>query len=388
MVRAPVSKELLDWAVQRSRISPERLHARFPRYQEWRYGESGPTLKQLEGLARLTRTPLGYFFLSEPPKEELPIPDYRTIGGAGVGAPSPDLLETIYRCEQRQEWYRDHLRTLGHGELRYVGALSQELEPAKAAQLIRENLQFHVSERSEFRSWEAALRAMSRRAEESGILVMTSGIVGSNTRRVLDPGEFRGFALVDRHAPLVFINGADTKAAQIFTLAHEIAHIWLGSTGLSNLAPDNGGGGETEGWCNQVAAELLVPAQDLENRLTWEANLKAELSRLVRIYKVSSLVLLRRFRDIGRLDEGGFREIYEEEFAIALRARTSPGGDFYRSTAARVGNNFAEAVIVDTLEGRTLFRDAFRLLGVSNTETLRELGKRLGGVRIRVTSAS
>jgi Zn-dependent peptidase ImmA (M78 family) len=107
-------------------------------------------------------------------------------------------------------------------------------------------------------------RAIGRATDGSGILVVMNGVVGNNTRRKLDPQEFRGFVLCDRHAPLILINGADFKSAQMFTLAHELAHGWVNRDALFNLPDLDPGSSEVERFCNRGAAEVLIPTRELE----------------------------------------------------------------------------------------------------------------------------
>jgi len=201
--------------------------------------------------------------------------------------------------------------------------------------------------------------------------------VGSNNRRKLDPDEFRGFALSDDLAPLVFINGADTKAAQMFTLAHELAHVWLGQSAVSDVRADTVPSNTTERWCNRVAAELLVPLTVLKAEYQSRAVLQDETTRLARHFKVSTLVILRRIHDAGGISKSELSKAYAREFARLQAVTRGSGGDFYLTQAARVGKRFARALIVSTLEGQTLHRDAFQLLGFSKLETFRELGRHL-----------
>lgn len=379
-VRVDVAPELFAWATERSRRDPEYLAGRFPKLATWERGEGQPTLKQLEDFARATYTPLGTFFLPAPPEESLPLPDFRTLADAALARPSPNLLDTIYLCEQRQEWYRDFARAIGQLELPFVGSLSTATDSDEAADAMRAALGFDLEARREYSTWEAALRGLVDQAEAAGVLVMVSGVVASNTHRVLDPDEFRGFALVDPVAPLVFINGSDTKAAQIFTVAHELAHIWLGESALSNPNPRGVRGNEVERWCNEVAAELLVPMASLREKLKREEELPDTLARLARAYKVSTLVILRRVFDAGALSSDDYWSAFREELARVREAssRSAGGGDFYNTQPSRVSRRFARAVIADTLEGRTLHRDAFRLLGFKKASTFEELSQRLG----------
>jgi transcriptional regulator with XRE-family HTH domain len=189
--RVDVNPELLAWARQRSGLPAQDLTERFPMLMAWESGERQPTLKQLESYAQATHTPIGFLFLLQPPREQVPIPDYRTIGDAGVTRPSADLLDTIYLCQQRQDWYREFAAVNQERTVDHVGSLTTATEPAVAAALIRAALRFDVEERGA--TWTEALRVLTEHAENLGFLVMVNGVVGSNTHRKLNPREFRGF---------------------------------------------------------------------------------------------------------------------------------------------------------------------------------------------------
>jgi len=378
-VRVEVNPRLITWARHRSGVEPADLRRKFPKLDEWERGESRPTLRQLEGLAKATHTPVGFLFLDQPPVEAVPIPDYRAFGDAGVEAPSADLLDTIYQCQQRQEWYRSFAQAEQDIALPFVGSLSVSTSIVAAASALREVLAFEPGARGS--TFSGAFRLLAEEAEEHGILVMVSGIVGSNTRRKLDPEEFRGFALVDPLAPLVFVNGADTKAAQTFTLAHELAHIWIGETALSDAdvlgeAPQN-----IEQWCNRVAAEFLVPIETVSRLYNPNTELTPELDRLAKWFKVSTLVILRRLYEGGFLKWDSYRKAYQAELARVLElmtGREASGGDFYNTQPVRLSKRFTRALVSSTLAGRTLYTDAFEMLGFRKLSTFNELASRLG----------
>ncbi|MEX1365662.1 MAG: ImmA/IrrE family metallo-endopeptidase [Nannocystaceae bacterium] len=377
-VRVDVEPALLEWACRRAGLGLDALSTRFPRLTAWLRRDAKPTLKQLEAFARATHAPVGYLLLPAPPVEVVPIPDLRTIGNDTIAHPSADLLDTVYQCQQRQQWYRDHARAVGDDPRPFVGSISITTSPEHAAGRIRSELGFGVEERRRLPTWTAALRRFAEQADALGVLVMVNGIVGNNTHRKLDPREFRGFALVDDLAPLVFVNGADTKAAQMFTLAHELAHLWLGQSALSDVGPRTRSSHDVEVWCNAVAAELLAPLSVIRAEYLPRDGLRANLDRLARHFKVSTLVVLRRFSDAGFLSRAKFRVAYDKELERVLGRRSGSGGSFYPTQSVRVGKRFASALIVSTLEGRTLYKEAFRLLGVSKVETFDNLAEYLG----------
>jgi Zn-dependent peptidase ImmA (M78 family) len=296
-----------------------------------------------------------------------------------LAEPSSDLLDTLYLCQLRQDWYRDYARLHGLPARAFIGSAHAQEAPETVVQHMRETLGLSHDERRLLPTWADALRQLITKAEDAGVMVMASSVVGSNSHRKLDVREFRGFALADDLAPLVFLNGADSKAAQMFTLAHELAHLWLGATGVSDTQAGQIPEKQTERWCNQVAAELLMPLQALLVAHHSDAPIPQEIQRLAREFKVSTLVALRRLFDAGFISQATLWQHYRQELD-RLRAleRRNSGGDFYRSLGARASKRFARAVVSSTLEGQTLFQDAFRMLGVRKTATFYEAARELG----------
>ena len=378
MMRVTLKPEALRWARERAGRTVQDLAAPFPKLDRWERGEERPTLKQVERFAKAVYAPVGYLFLPEPPVESVPIPDFRTVGNVHVGHPSPDLLDTLYICQQRQEWYRDFARSVGEERLAFVGSARVTDGVDETAARMQAALGFDLEARRRMPTWTDALRHFIEQADALGILVMCSGVVLNNNHRHLDPEEFRGFAMADDLAPLVFINGADAKAAQMFTLAHELAHIWIGQSAVSDAQAAWMPEDAVERWCNRVAAELLVPLEVLRAEYDAGTELRAEIDRLARRFKVSTLVILRRLYDAGGLTREQLRQAYDAEIERLRALPKGSGGNFYLTQAVRVSKRFARALVVSTLEGQTLYRDAFRLLGFSKLTTFHELGRSLG----------
>ena len=266
MIRIPVPPEMLRWACERAGHDVDHVAKRIPQLRAWIRHERQPTLKQLERLANVTHTPLGYLFLPEPPDERLPVPDYRTLSGTAAAKPSPDLLDTLYTMQRRQAWLRESLVEHDTEPLPFVGSARLADDPDAAGREMRRALNLDEGWATEVRTWQDAVGELRRAIEHLGVMAVINGVVGNNTHRRLKVEEFRGLALTDPYAPLIFVNGADAKSAQMFTLAHELAHIWLGTEGVSGFDTLLPGGTEVEDWCNRAAAELLAPAREVRAR--------------------------------------------------------------------------------------------------------------------------
>jgi Zn-dependent peptidase ImmA (M78 family) len=323
-------------------------------------------------------TPLGYMFLSAPPEEKLPIPDFRAMGDKPIGRPSPNLIETIQTMQRRQTWMRDELIEQGQSELPFIGSLNRNVKIEMAAERIRKTLALPEDWASKHSTWEDALITLRDAAEGMGILVSTSGVVGLNNHRHLDPKEFRGFVLCDAYAPLLFVNGADAKSAQMFTMAHELAHLWLGYDTLFNLIDMQPYDDEREIYCNKIAAEFLIPSKIFIT--SWPA-VSDDLNPyqiLARRFKVSPLVVARRALDLELISKTKFfifYNQYQEEWQQKLHKKKT-GGNFYTTQNVRLGCRFAYAVVCAALEGRLPYRDAYQLTDLRG-DTFEKYAKRL-----------
>ncbi|MDB6095412.1 MAG: hypothetical protein JWM32_2974 [Verrucomicrobia bacterium] len=385
---------VLAWARRRARLDAEELAIKLgiPEEDITKWETDGEIdVDILEKLADATHTPVGFLYLNEPHKETLPISDFRTVGGAGIDAPTPDLLETVYDAQRKQAWYKDHLIQSGANPLWFVGSVSLRDDPATVAKKVNAAMGISTVKRAVAINKETALVAMIERIEECGILVLRNNAVGIEYDRRLSVGEFRGFALSDPYAPLIFVNSADARAAQLFTLAHEIVHIWLGVSGISNLAKTYSGEVDVEKFCNAVAAEILVPTNELLAKVSGIPLTDYRIARLGTYFRVSVLVMLRRLKDIGAIEEKQFQAMYDarenhfKELAarakLAAKKRDGGGPSFYNAVLLpRVSPTFAHALVGSALEGRTLYRDAMGLLGLKTTSAIHAMGKRFGFV--------
>ena len=374
---AYVTPEILRWARNRAQLSVDSLaqKAHVPRQKiaDWEEGKHRPTMRQAQHIAGALHIPFGYLFLSKPPHEEMPLPDFRAGSGA-TAATSPDLLDLLNDVIVKQQWYREFLLDEHEGSLKFVGRAKTSDSPEDIAGDIRKTIGLTPLEQGGFEDF---FKHIVRLCESARILVMKSGIVGGNPHRKLSPHEFRGFSISDNIAPLVFVNGADAKAAQIFTLAHELAHIWLGASGVSNeriedLSPDN----TVERLCNAVAAELLVP----QKTFTWNdrGDLDSNVEKLSKQFRVSRLVIIRRAYDLGKIDQTTFSERYKafESNYIKQEEQTESGGNFYPTLFVRNSHRFTTTVMDALGEGKTLYREAAQLLNVK-VPTLKKVAEHL-----------
>lgn len=369
-VRVEVSPDVLGWALDRAR-DPDAITRSMPNVLEWLSGDSQPTVKQLAKFAARTGTPFGYLLLQRPPNLTLPVPDFREgFGGSALGDPSPDLLAVVHQSIRRQDWYRDYAIENGLPEVEVVGS-AEGMSPVEAAADMRAALGYEVAQRRG--NWNDQRKYLLHAFEDLGGLTVATSMVENNTHRLLDPDEFRGFALVDRLAPLVFVNTRQTINGQIFTLAHEFAHIWRGVGGVSledlRWRPQSG----VERWCNDVASEFLVPSIDLRARFANVANIALvdQLERLAQTYRCGTLVVLQAINRNELRDFEDYGATYDAEVArlkqlAADRGESDGSGQFLYNQPYRIGERLSRALIDDALGGRTSLSEAVRLMSLKS----------------------
>ena len=298
----------------------------------------------------------------------LPFADFRTLENNRRRSISPELMDTIHLMQRRQAWLREEQIEVGAEPLGFIGSAGLSDDPAALGREMRRVLGLDESWARQVQNWTAAVGELRTAIEKLGVMAVVNGVVGNNTHRKLDLDEFRGFALIDPYAPLIFVNGADAKSAQMFTLAHELAHLWLGEAGegLSGFKGVLPGGGDVERFCDQAAAEFLVPAAKM--RAAWRRNVEiaASIQEQARRFKVSPIVIGRRAMDLGLIEPEVFFNFYREYTRNEYRTQQSKasGGDFYNNQSTRVGRLFASRVIHAAKEGRIGFKEAYDLCGL------------------------
>jgi len=371
---------MLAWALERLKASDRRiaksLNVKLDRFHLWETGESRPTFRQAQLLADALKIPFAFLFLKNPPIQRLPLPDRRVIALHDHPTPSPDLLDVANAIKRKQDWYRDYRLSQSNTALGFVASYKPSDNPAAVAANMHETLGLPTDFYRDSKSWADHLSTIVRAAESHGILVFRSGVVGNNTHRTLDVSEFRGLAFSDPIAPAVFINARDAKSAQVFTMIHETAHIWIGESAATDSAADSEVAerkGDIETFCDRVATQFLVPEQQFQTDWASVSGMENAVEVLARQFRVSGTMILRRAFELRLITSQAFyRQLEGEKRRLLELRKKGTGGNFDASFAARNGRLLVDSIFGSVLEGQTLYREAADILEVK-TGTLSRL---------------
>lgn len=285
------------------------------------------TVSQVRKISEHAKVPFGFLFLPTPPEDYKPnheLIDFRTVNNRQPL--SEDFLEICKDVEHKQSWYRDYLISIDAPKLEFVGKYLEDnsVRNSVIAADIRKTLGL-VNIAARLKNADEYYNAIAQSCEDNGILIFKNSIVVNSTRRRLNSEEFRGFVITDDYAPAIFINGDDSKYGNIFTLAHELAHIWLGESGISDV--DVGSNNRNEIRCNAIAAEILVP-QDVFLGLwdSTEAPYREKVSLLNRTFKVSELVIARIALTCGRITSDQYKRVHLEVMSRVLDKKNKDKG--------------------------------------------------------------
>ena len=360
---------VMQWALERSGIAIDSLQKKWPKITSWLDGTAEPTLKQIQDFAKKTHVNLNLLFADEVPDMSLQIADFRTVGNVSP-CPSPELYDTVNDMLYRQDWMSSYFAEEEYDPISLVGMFREVSgspdNTAEMAAMIRDYLGLEEDWAFGARDYSEALRQFKSAVEAKRISVVINGVVGDNTSRPLNVDEFRGFVLSDRFAPIVFVNGRDAKSAQIFTLAHELAHLGFADTGLSSPNAEIEAGTERGRRCDAIAAELLIPA-GLFVGFFADADFSYEhIKKVAKLFKVSALSCARKAHELRLIGDAGYSALCSEHHRHVLEmSRKGKGGNYYLTKSYRIGSVFGDAVFIALNTNRISHRDAYRLTGLN-----------------------
>ncbi|MDN5210775.1 ImmA/IrrE family metallo-endopeptidase [Fulvivirgaceae bacterium BMA12] len=355
-----INSNMINWAIRRAGHDLEDFVQKNPkiRVRDWLEKKKAPTVRQLQDFAHKVNVPFGYLFLPQPPKESLSFPFFRT-GKTKTKSVSLNVYDTIMLIQRRQEWLTDYLQENEFEPLNYVGNFDTKSDYKDIVADIRQTLNLEGNWASKFSTWKNTLEFLTSKIEEIGIIVSFNSVVENSNKRKIKVEECRGFVLVDSFCPFMFVNNGDAKAAQMFTIIHELAHIWLGESAgfdFKQLQPSND---PLELLCDKVAAEFLVP-ENLFND-AWQES--PDIKKLGRIFKVSPIVIARRALDLGKLTKKAFFVFYNRYMKeLGAKKENQPsGGNPYATFKKRVSLTFVAHVDQAVNKNQLLYKDAYKL---------------------------
>lgn len=354
---AYITPKVLKWARTTAKMSLEtaadKVNVTAERLEAWENPDSTdrPTIRQAEKLAHAYKRPFAMLFLPEVPFDFTPLQDFRRSGSREMTTAAVFIQREL---QQKQAWMSDLHRENGEPPLPFVGRFGMNDAPESVAQDILRTLSIDPAAYTlaPFRVWMA-------KAEEAGIFISRTSFIHSRLK--LDSDEFQGFAIADPHAPFVFINTEDWDAAQLFTLVHELAHLWIAATGISSdIAPEptlTASDHPVERFCNRVAAHALMPDQVMGQLSASLFTNSRSIAQVAERYGVSSLAFLIRAHGRRLINDAAFhsmRAIMDREFKehirelaakAALKPKSKSGPSYYLLQLNRNGRLFTQVVL-------------------------------------------
>ena len=362
--RAFITAKVFKWARESAKMTEEiaasKIAVSVEKLQEWESGESYPTIRQAQTLAKAYRRPFALFFLPEIPSDFQPLQDFRKKGSKELSTSSIFIIREI---QQKQAWISDVNEENGEDKVPFIGRFTINDNPQIVAKDILRTLEVNPLN---YKTNNPILEWIDS-AESKGIFISRTSFIHSRLK--LDSEELQGFAISDYFSPFVFINSDDWNAPQLFTLIHELAHLWIAESGISNdIEPSIKKAKEfnpIELFCNEVAANALMPSDYIKNL---ESNVFAnsqEVFKAAKIIGVSSFALLVRALNLNIISlsnynklkvqaDKDYRDFLQREEEKKKKAKEKKGGPNYFLLQLNRNSRLFTQTVLDAFRGGSI----------------------------------
>lgn len=366
ILRIPVKTEIIDWAIDNGEKEESELKKKYA-LDAWKNPQTdhdNPTFKQIQDFSRDTHIPFNYFFKDKLPEEKNEFVKFRTINNDTV-QPSRRLIDTIYAMETRQEWMKEYLLDQNKTvSFQFSKIFSDTMDPVAVSKDVLELLNLSDTLGIAM-SDDDFFNVIRTQISSLGIMVMQNGIVGTNTQRPLDVEEFRAFVLIDSVIPLIFVNSRDSKKAKIFSLIHELIHVFLGNNEVLNVSPEDDIANER--WINQVTINVLIPANKIDKLISKKVSPENNVKLLSRRFHTSLVATAIRMKELHIWGDNivDWSKKEQSKYLQLKFEKKSSGGDFYNTAISRIDRYFANAIINTESSGSMAIVQAASMLGVT-----------------------
>ncbi len=355
-----IKKEVLSSYIDRSNVSVDFIESKMKDIRLFLDGQKSPTFNQIREIAKIINVPTGLLVLPDAIDTNSRRLEFRTVGSSEVYDMSQELMDTIREMEFKQEFLREEI----DNELDFVGRFNISTNHKYLARTIRDMLGVDFSaHRRELSNNSFAF--YRERVNNIGVFVFLNGKVKDNTRRPLDLHEFRGFVLSDNKAPLIFINQKDSNAGKLFTLVHELVHVFIGSEEVygENINTGSFTFSRKEAFANKVAAEVLVPDDEMQNVRP------LDIAMVAKKFGVSQYVIARKLLDTNKINDKEYQSIVSDldsSYSSNSKSKSAEkkGGNYNNNIKFRFDNRFINYVEIALSQNRISYTEALSVVGV------------------------